>query len=340
MTHTPEDDTRLERKVQLTGGSTYTVSLPKKWAKQQGIEPGVMVDLHPRDGRLVVTQNRASDNLRQVTIQTAEHDEETLARAVGAAYVGGADEIVLEVADDTGDRRTATQAIRRFVGLEVMDEDEGALTARTMLDSPDLPPRRAVTQMRRTAVKMHSEAVAAVVAADGDQARRVGPEDDTVDRLFALVSRAFQRSLVDPATPVRRDSHSLFEHYTAARQLERVADHAEKMATIADQLASPPPVTLANAIESHGTASRAVVEDSLAGLLDGSSEGDLVGVIEDADSLLAEIDELDEQLYESERTTASYRLGGALNSILRTVKCGVNIAEAGLRADYRADSRN
>ena len=340
MTHTPEDDARLERKVQLTGGSTYTVSLPKEWAKQQGIEPGVTVDLHPHDGQLVVTQGRASDDLRRVTIQTAEHDEETLARAVGAAYVGGADEIVLEIADDTGDRRAATEAIRRFVGLEVMNEDERTLTARTMLDSPDLPPRRAIAQMRRTAVEMHSEAVAAVVAADGDQARRVGPEDDTVDRLFALVSRAFQRSLVDPATPVRRDGHSSFEHYTAARQLERVADHAEKMATIADQLGSPPPAELADAIESHGAASRAVVEDSLAGLLDGSSEGHLVGVVEEADGLLAEIDALDEQLYESKETTASYRLGGALNSILRTVKCGVNIAEAGLRADYRADSQD
>ncbi|MFW6449319.1 MAG: AbrB/MazE/SpoVT family DNA-binding domain-containing protein, partial [Halobacteriota archaeon] len=28
------------RKVQLTGGSTYTVSLPKPWARRNGIEAG------------------------------------------------------------------------------------------------------------------------------------------------------------------------------------------------------------------------------------------------------------------------------------------------------------
>lgn len=334
---TPQPDDRLERTVQLTGGSTYTVSLPKQWAQGQQIEPGVAVALHPRGERLVVTSSE-TDELRRVTIDAADHDADTLARAVGAAYVGGADEIVLEGPGDTGQRRAATQAVRRFVGLEVLAEDEGGLTARTMLDSPELPPERAIDQTRRTTLEMHREAVAAVVAADGSRATRVDAEDDTVDRLFALVSREFQRSLVDPETPIRRDDGlSSFEYYAMARQLERVADHAEKVAAIAGELETAPDAEIAAEIEAHGEAARAIVADALDGLLPGEPETDLVAVIETAEDVLAEIEGLDERLYRSE-VTEGYRLGVVLDSLVRTVEYGVNIAEAGLRAGYREES--
>jgi len=43
------------RKVQLSGGTTYTVSLPKKWAQEHGIGSGSVLALHPSgDGSLLV----------------------------------------------------------------------------------------------------------------------------------------------------------------------------------------------------------------------------------------------------------------------------------------------
>ena len=334
---TPQRADRLERTVQLTGGSTYTVSLPKEWAQGQQIEPGVAVALHPRGERLVVT-SKETDGVRQVRMSAADHDADTLARAVGAAYVGGADEIVLAGLEETGQRRVATQAVRQFVGLEVLAEDEDGLTARTMLDSPELPPERAIDQMRRTTLEMHREAVAAVIAADGSHATRVDAEDDTVDRLFALVSREFQRSLVDAETPIRRgEGLSSFEYYAMARQLERVADHAEKVAGIAEELETAPDAEIAAELEAHAEAARSIVADALEGLLSAEPETELVAVIEAAESVLAEIEALDEQLYRSD-VPEGYRLGVVLDSLVRTVEYGVNIAEAGLRAQYRAES--
>ncbi len=62
-----------------------------------------------------------------------------------------------------------------------------------------------------------------------------------------------------------------------------------------------------------------------------------MAVIETAEDVLAEIEELDERLYRSE-VTEGYRLGVVLDSLVRTVEYGVNIAEAGLRAGYREGS--
>ncbi len=39
------------RKVQVTGGSTYTVSLPKEWATENDVSAGSVVDFHAERDR-------------------------------------------------------------------------------------------------------------------------------------------------------------------------------------------------------------------------------------------------------------------------------------------------
>ena len=328
------DTDPIERKVQLTGGSTYTVSLPKEWAGGQRIEAGSQVNLYVRGDQLVITRGKTADEPREATIDATDRDATTLSLAVGSAYVAGCDEIRIEGLDDTSDRRTVTRSIRRFVGLEIMTEDETSLTARTMLDAADLSPAQTLAQIERTTLEMHADAILAVTKTDGELSKQVIQQDDTVDRLFALISRGFQRSLVDPSVALSRNGLSSFEYYMAARQLERVADHAEKIARIADRLDTAPPEDVAQAMETYGKRARNVISDSLAGLLDGHPE--LTAVIVEAERLLSDIERLDETLY----NTASddrYHHGVVLDSVERTTQYGVNIAEAGLQARYRAN---
>jgi len=43
------------RKVQVTGGSTYTVSLPKTWANDNDVSAGTTVEFYPEDSELLLT---------------------------------------------------------------------------------------------------------------------------------------------------------------------------------------------------------------------------------------------------------------------------------------------
>lgn len=328
------DTEPIERKVQLTGGSTYTVSLPKEWASRQRIEAGSQVNLYVRGDQLVITRGETADEIREATIDATNRTAATLALAIGSAYVAGCDVIRVEGLHDTSERRTVTRAIRRFVGLEVMTENETSLTARTMLDAADLSPAQTLAQMERTTLEMHADAITAVLEVDGELGDRVSQQDDTVDRLFALISRGFQRSLVDPSVALSRNGLSSFEYYMAARQLERVADHAEKIGQIATRLEAVPPEHVAEEMEAYGSRARKIVSTSLSGLL--NEEPDLTDVIVDAEQLLSDIEGLDETLYDT-ALNDRYHQGVVLDSITRTTQYGVNIAEAGLQATYRAN---
>jgi phosphate uptake regulator len=325
----------IERKVQLTGGSTYTVSLPKDWAGEQDIEPGSRVNLYSQGDQLVMTQSNSGPSAEcyMTSITAGDREPTTVAHSVASAYIAGCDEVRVEGLDTPEQRRAVVRTIRGFIGLEVMSEERDNMIARTMLDAGTLSAEQTLAQIERTALEMHEEAMGAVVEADGEVGRGIARQDDDVDRLFALISRGFQQSLVDPAVTMGNQGElTPFEYYMAARQLERIADHAEKIATIAGRLDAIPPGSTADELLDLGERAREIVERSLSGLLDPRSTGG--SVVADAESLLDEIESTDQELYR-QGLDDGYLLGLVLDSVERTVEYGINIAEAGLQAEHR-----
>lgn len=332
------EDDHVTRKVQLTGGSTYTVSLPKGWADDQDIEPGATVSLHSMGEQLVVQRAVDEQGTRDhvTTIPAATRSPATLARSVAAAYVAGSNEVHVTDLNGRDQRRAVGNAIRDFVGFEVMDEDDTSIVARTMLDTGELSSLQTLTQLERTTLLMHTEAIDTVLEADAARAARVADQDDEVDRLFALISRRFQQSLERAGPSMDADGLSAFEFYMAARHLERVADHAEKIARVVDRLDGPPNGDVAAELADTGARARGLVRRAVSGIIDEPAELD--GVIADADGLITDVEALDERVYH-EKPTNGYLLGVVLDSIVRTAEYGVNIAEVGLQARYRTAGR-
>ncbi|MFB6201106.1 MAG: AbrB/MazE/SpoVT family DNA-binding domain-containing protein [Halorhabdus sp.] len=76
------------RKVQLSGGTTYTVSLPKTWATEHGIEAGSVLALHPNDdGSLLIeaTDDRANTS-RSIAVDVSGTAEDALRERISALH--------------------------------------------------------------------------------------------------------------------------------------------------------------------------------------------------------------------------------------------------------------
>jgi len=329
-----DDDEPIKRKVQVTGGSTFTVSLPKDWAGEQDIESGSTVNLYSRDDRLLVSNEDYDGEKLSITIEANSREPEDLARSVASAYIAGCEEIRVEGMLDNDQRRGIRDAVTGLVGIEIHEEDENSIVGRTMLDVGGLSPEQTLVQMELTALSMHEDAVDAVLEGDVSKGSRVMRQDDDVDRLFGLICREFQRSLVNVGVPMKDKDLTKFEYYTAARQLERIADHAEKIAEVAERSGSAPPDDVAKRFEALGDRSRDLVRRSVSGLLESDDTDELGSIIVDADELADEAEELDRELYEKE-IDDGYLLGTVLDSIVRTSEYGVNVAEAGMQVAMR-----
>ncbi|MFB6178050.1 MAG: PhoU domain-containing protein, partial [Halobaculum sp.] len=155
--------------------------------------------------------------------------------------------------------------------------------------------------------------------------------DDEADRLFALVSRQFQRSLteLDRVDQLDTTRGALFDHYYLCRQLERVADLAVDIAALVERQPHPPGEERETAFRALARDARnAVTEATSVTLADTSREAAFRARDMAADAI-SEADRLDRELYAD--SGEAYVWSKLLEKLTRTAEHGRNLAELGIR---------
>ena len=255
-------------------------------------------------------------------------DDEALGQVVRALYAVGVDEFTISAADPLtlGQRNVVRDATADLIGLEVVAGDERRITLRCLLDTADVSIRQTTIQLQLVALSMQENAAAAL-AGETDRAERVRQRDDEADSLYDLVHRYYQRSLSDlqTVTQLGIERGEMAAYYHTARQLERVADHAEKTASIADRL-DDPDADRVDSICEHARRARRIVERASNVLVGNGDTSMAFRALDDRDALDADLDDLDRALYEDDDEDA-YLLGLALDSVRRTADYGGNVAE-------------
>lgn len=204
------------RKVQLTGGSTFTVSLPKDWAERNGITRGDSVFLKESGDSLTISTSGSAGD-REVELDAS--DDAELERRIIAAYVNGYR--VMRVKCSGEEKEAAKRIVSKLMGTEIIEEGVGHLVVEDLLDPFQLDSRNGLKRMHLMSRSMHEDAVRAF--GDEEMARDIVRRDDEVDRLYLLIARQFSLLRGD-------GTEDQFEVLMCARGIERIADHAYKIA--------------------------------------------------------------------------------------------------------------
>jgi len=318
------------RKVQVTGGSTYTVSLPKGWATDNDVSAGSVVEFHPEEGSLVLTPQRENERLEgSLDITDLAGDE--LTQAVITMYVNGFDVITLRTRRvDASQRASIRDAAQGLVGLEVIEETSDRVMLQDLLDSSELSIHNAITRMRLVALTMLEDALDALIENDSDLAADVSERDQDVDRLWYMTSRVFRSVLREPsaAAEIGLDRETCFDYHMGARQLERIADHASKIARLSLELDEIPAEAADALRELHADATE-IAERAMDALLQDDPDR-AMGLANEARASVSDIDEQTREIENILRDLEPQQaqlLGLVVDSLSRTADYGVNIAE-------------
>jgi phosphate transport system protein len=322
------------RKVQVTGGSTFTVSIPKDWARENDVSAGDEVAFHPDNDSLLLTPV-TDDDVVEGSLDVTGLDGEHLRRAVMTMYVSGFDVMVFDADRITSDqRRVIRGATQSLVGLEVLEETGNRVVVQDLLDSSELSIHNAVRRMRLIALSMLADAMTALVENDDDVATDVIERDDDVDRLWYMVSRIFRGTLRSPraAQRIGITRETCFDYHSSARQLERIADHAAKIGQVALDL-DEIPGDVADALEElHADA--ADIVDAAMDALFVDDTGEATDLANEAREGIPAIDEharaIDDLLRDMEPREAQH-VGLVVDSLSRSADYGGNIAETALQ---------
>ena len=323
------------RKVQVTGGSTYTVSIPKTWANDNDVSAGSTVEFYPEGDSLFMTPV-GGDDQTEGTLDITNLEDTQLVRAVMTMYVSGFDVIVLESGRITNDQRgLIREATQSLVGLEVLEETKDEIVIRDLLDSSELSIHNAVTRMRLIAASMLEDALLALRDLDRDLAHDVIQRDDDVDRLWMVVSRIFRATLRTPkaSEELGLPREVCFDYHSSARQLERIGDHATKIAHLTLEIDQEVSEDVLTAIEELHEEVVTVIDGGMDALFTDDSD-EATQLANDVRKQVREIDQtargIDELLRELDPAHAQL-VGLIVDSVSRTADYGGNIAETALQ---------
>ena len=223
------------RKLQQTGGKTgssFLVILPKEWVDSQGLTKGDPVVLIQReDGCLIVDPRLPKAGETRSTTTQIEHD---LRWEITSRYLLGFDEIRIVSKEPITNiqRDQLKNVIKRFVALEVTEEDDYQIVLRCLIDPATLPVGTAMKRMNLIASRMIEDSLRAYFEGSKEGAEDVVQRDEEVDRLFFLIVRELRSAIQYPRvsemmkiTPVEAVDFRL-----AAQYLERIADYAVDVA--------------------------------------------------------------------------------------------------------------
>ncbi|HPW73835.1 MAG: AbrB/MazE/SpoVT family DNA-binding domain-containing protein [Methanothrix sp.] len=224
------------RKVQRTGKSTFIVSLPKAWATKNGISAGSIVYISQGDnGALTLSTDRSERDLR-VRLDVGEKTGDDLIRDIIGCYVGGYR--IIEVTSQhmsPAQKKDLHQIVNKLIGPEILEETINKVVIHDLLSSEELQSEKALRRIKTVVKSMIHDSFVSLMNNDEDElAMDVIQRDDDVDRLNLLISRQFTEILRTGSVKqeLQNPIHA-FNYMQAASNLERIADHAHRIAQIA-----------------------------------------------------------------------------------------------------------
>lgn len=224
------------RKVQIIGGSTYIVSLPKKWAVENKLKHGGTMFISKQlDGTLVLRPERMKGlekkqaKLKKIDTAVPAH----LLRELIGMYISGYELIELTTVKRISPelRETIREFTRIVMGPEIIEESLKKIVLQDFIDLSDLSLRKSVRRMYLIARSMHSDAFTAISEHNTDLANDITSRDAEVDRFFWLISKQFNLILggKEHASKPEMIIENNLDYFLVARIMERIADHAGKI---------------------------------------------------------------------------------------------------------------
>lgn len=261
------------RKVQRTGKSTFIVSLPKNWATKNGVQAGSIIYITQSDnGALMLSTDRSEKDLR-ARLDIGDKSGEPLVRDIIGCYVGGYRTIeVVSGHMSSTQKKDLHQIVNKLIGPEILEETINKVVIQDLLSSEELQAERALKRIRTVVKSMIQDSISALLNCNKELAIDVIQRDNDVDRLNLLISRQFTEILRSGSVKQETlNSITAFTYMQAASNLERIADHACRIAEVASQCDFALPEEMAEEVSRLETVFGSLVDDSLSHLLQTSS---------------------------------------------------------------------
>jgi phosphate uptake regulator len=157
---------------------------------------------------------------------------------VYGAYLLGYDMIRVKAAGSITyeDAERFKRAMRKLVGLEIVEEDRQTISSQFLLDPNTLDAEKILRRMNSLVAGMFREMLEAIKSKENLVKRSVGGRDDEVDRQYFLLVRLIRSAMMDQqlAGKLNLSNIDILDYRIAANLLESAGDFIVDLASLQD----------------------------------------------------------------------------------------------------------
>ena len=226
------------RRLQLTGGATYTLSLPKPWISANNLasRDSIRIDWRSSGELMLSPLEESEERKTEIEINLGGLPIGALYDHLMGAYISGVQEIVIK--SKTNLTRKTRNEIRRFLrstrGFEIGEEDDSSTRLISLLNAGELPLSASLNRMYLLLSSLVRDIIESLQGADSELISDHDEREREVDGLQYLIERQvgsmLSSSQIVKSLGISRKQG--VEYANLARSLERMMDHADQIAKL------------------------------------------------------------------------------------------------------------
>lgn len=212
------------RRVQRTGSSSLSVTLPKSWTDSMNLQTGDVLRFRDLgEGRLEISPAKdeaPSDRLQKlVRVDATGAPPNLLARILVGGYITGQDQIVVTSRTilSPEQHREIRRIVAHALGMSVVEEDPNRIEIQNFVDPGRYRLHRLLNQVVRILRAELQACSKALSTGDRSPLQQLGTLEDEVDRFYLLMVRQILLSSDD--FQVARDIGVESHHYQIGYRL-------------------------------------------------------------------------------------------------------------------------
>jgi phosphate uptake regulator len=335
-----------QRKLQVTGGSTFILSLPKEWAIKNELKRGSsMLVREEEDGSLCVMPSSFPKKERHeeafIRVSQVENPDAIMRTAI-SAYLNGYSILHVKAQGQKVLSSKTRNHLKNFarnylVGTEIVIDTPTELTLQVLLNYPELTIQNALSRMSIIASSMHKEAIGALRKLDYANAKAVIETDREVNRFALYIVRLLKLAVSNQRVVKEIGIESQREclgYRLIAKSVERTADHSTKIAENTLQLSEPVKEEILAKLSVLSGLANSMFEDTMEALFKHD-----FNLAESVIEKLAQVYEAEKETVESlssAKTDEIVDLRLIIESIRRTAEYAADISEVVLNMNVES----
>lgn len=321
---------RYARRLQKIG-SSMLISLPSEWIKNNNLKKGnmVMIEVNRNNSISLYPSDIDTEDVKEVNIPHPQLSMDSLTNQIYGAYLLGYDVIRIKGKSQISfdDRELIKLAMRKLVGLEIVDENGSNIISQFLLDANTLDAEKILRRMSSIVAGMYKDTLIGIQKKENGSEKSIISRDDEVDRQYFLLVRLIRSAMMDQklASKLNLSNIDILDYRIAANHLESAGDY------ITDFAAALPIISHDNLIEEIIQAASLIEkmqEKSIAGFINKNrvESNEVVKIYSKFNDLLNLTKELSAQT-EIDKQDAPIALLNSIFSMDKIARCWVDIAD-------------